>query len=185
MRPLLAVRPVLRRDRRRPVHPARRSRRGHADPHVQRRAIRQLLLRQHDPDLSRRRADVEAVPVRVATWDLETTPSVCSYCSVGCPITNEARARKDGALPGNAQRETSTTTGSATRAGSATTTSPPRTGLTTPLVRDDDDEFQPVLGARHSSSRPKDLKDKKVGVIAGGHLTTEDAFAIAPRRGRC
>ena len=24
-------------------------------------------------------------------WDLETAPSVCSYCSVGCPITNEAR----------------------------------------------------------------------------------------------
>ena len=27
-------------------------------------------------------------------WDLETAPSVCGYCSVGCPITNEARAGK-------------------------------------------------------------------------------------------
>ncbi len=37
-------------------------------------------------------------------WDLETAPSVCAYCSVGCPITNEARAGNDGAVPGAAER---------------------------------------------------------------------------------
>jgi predicted molibdopterin-dependent oxidoreductase YjgC len=52
--------------------------------------------------------------------------------------------------------------------------------LSTPLVRDDAGEFQQVGWARAFKHAAENLKDKKrVGVIAGGHVTTEDAYAMA------
>ena len=41
-------------------------------------------------------AALTAKPYRFVSrpWDLEGAPSVCSYCSVGCPITNEIAAAR-------------------------------------------------------------------------------------------
>ena len=65
-RALRAVRPLhplLRPDRRRPVHRARRARRAAAGRHLRGPAVRVLLLRQHRADLPGRRADRRGLPV--------------------------------------------------------------------------------------------------------------------------
>ena len=67
-RALRAVRPlhpVLRADRRRPVHRARRARRAAAGRHLRGPAVRELLLRQHRADLPGRRAHRRGLPVPV------------------------------------------------------------------------------------------------------------------------
>ena len=51
LRPLRALHPLLRADRRRPLHRAARARRAPAGRHLREGAVRVLLLGQHDPDL--------------------------------------------------------------------------------------------------------------------------------------
>ena len=65
LRAVRALHPVLRPDRRRPVHRADRARRPAAGRHLRGRAVRVLLLRQHRADLPGRRADRRGVPVPV------------------------------------------------------------------------------------------------------------------------
>ena len=112
-------------------------------------------------------------------WDLKSAPSVCSYCSVGCPITNESRGDvvvRCQALPNeNVNDFWSCDKG---RFGYHYLSSPER--LSTPLVRDDAGEFQQVGWGRALARAAEGLKDKqRVGVIVGGHVTTEDAYAIS------
>ena len=112
-------------------------------------------------------------------WDLKTSPSVCAYCSVGCPLSNEARAEKlvrCQALPNeNVNDFWSCDKG---RFGYHYVDS--RERLSTPLVRDEADEFQQKSWGEATGVVVDKLKAaKQVGVIAGGHLTTEDAYAIA------
>ena len=112
-------------------------------------------------------------------WDLKSAPSICSYCSVGCPITNEARndtVVRCQALPNeNVNDFWSCDKG---RFGYHYVSSDER--LTTPLVRDEAGEFQQAPWARAFQRAAEGLKDKsRIGVIAGGHLTTEDAYAIS------
>ena len=57
LRAVPALHPVLRADRRRPVHRPARARRPAADRHLDRHPVPVLLLRQHRPDLPGRRAD--------------------------------------------------------------------------------------------------------------------------------
>jgi NADH-quinone oxidoreductase subunit G len=116
-------------------------------------------------------------------WDLETAPSVCTYCSVGCPISNEARDNKVvrcQAMPNEHVNDFwSCDKG---RFGYHHVSSKER--LMTPLVRGDDDSFRSVGWDEAFEAVAEKLKDaERVGVIAGGHLTTEDAFAIS-RLGR-
>jgi NADH-quinone oxidoreductase subunit G len=112
-------------------------------------------------------------------WDLKSAPSVCSYCSVGCPITNEARndqVVRCQALPNeNVNDFWSCDKG---RFGYHYLSSPER--LSTPLVRDEEGEFQQMPWGQAFRRAAEGLKDKKrIGVIAGGHLTTEDAYAVS------
>ena len=111
-------------------------------------------------------------------WDLATAPSVCTYCSVGCPITNEARADKVvrcQALPNEQVNDFWICDKG--RFGYHHVSAEDR--LDTPLIRDEQDDFQPVGWGRAMADVAAKVKDaKNVGVIAGGHLTTEDAFAI-------
>ena len=112
-------------------------------------------------------------------WDLKSAPSICSYCSVGCPMTNEARddtVVRCQALPNeNVNDFWSCDKG---RFGYHYLSSPER--LSTPLVRDEEGEFQQVTWTKAFARAAEGLKDKKrIGVIAGGHLTTEDAFALS------
>ncbi|CAN5539431.1 hypothetical protein BH24ACT26_BH24ACT26_09910 [soil metagenome] len=112
-------------------------------------------------------------------WDLKTAPSVCSYCAVGCPITNEVRAEKlvrCQALPNeNVNDFWSCDKG---RFGYHYVDSDER--LATPLVRGEGDAFEPASWGTAFKAVADGLGAARgVGVIGGGHLTTEDAYALA------
>ncbi|MFN2389610.1 MAG: NADH-quinone oxidoreductase subunit NuoG [Actinomycetota bacterium] len=111
-------------------------------------------------------------------WNLESAPSVCTYCSVGCPITNEARSDRMvrcQALPN--EEVNGFWNCDKGRFGYHHVDADDR--LDTPLMRDDDG-FAPATWSSALDAAAAKLKDgSKVGVIAGGHLTTEDAFAVA------
>jgi NADH-quinone oxidoreductase subunit G len=111
-------------------------------------------------------------------WDLKTAPSVCAYCSVGCPLTNEARSGqivRCQALPNENVNDFWICDKG--RFGYHYTDSDER--LDTPLVRRED-EFALVGWSEAFEIAADTIKEAKgVGVIAGGHLTTEDAHAIA------
>ena len=66
LRAVRALHPLLRADRRRPVHRADRARCAPAGRHLREGALRVLLLGQHDPDLPGRRADQRRVPLPLA-----------------------------------------------------------------------------------------------------------------------
>ncbi|HEX2240148.1 MAG TPA: NADH-quinone oxidoreductase subunit NuoG, partial [Actinomycetota bacterium] len=108
-------------------------------------------------------------------WNLKAAPSVCAYCSVGCPITNEVRGDKlvrCQAMPNEQVNDFWMCDKG--RFGFHYVSSQDR--LTTPLLRAGA-EFRPASWAEaYKTIAPK--LGGKVGVIAGGHLTTEDAFAI-------
>jgi NADH-quinone oxidoreductase subunit G len=111
-------------------------------------------------------------------WDLESAPSVCSYCSVGCPITNESRwdqLVRCQALPNEQVNDFWICDKG--RFGYHYVSSADR--LRSPLVRTKSDEFEAVSWGDAYQKIADGLKGKeRVGVIAGAHLTTEDAFAI-------
>jgi len=111
-------------------------------------------------------------------WDLTTAPSVCAYCSVGCPITNEARADKlvrCQALPNeNVNDFWNCDKG---RFGYHYVESDER--LEAPLTLKGEQFEVTSWGEALSLIAERLSGAKRVGVIAGGHLTTEDAFAIS------
>jgi NADH-quinone oxidoreductase subunit G len=112
-------------------------------------------------------------------WDLKTAPSVCAYCSVGCPITNEARADnlvRCQALPNENVNDFWICDKG--RFGFHYVDSDER--LTSPLLRAESGDFEPVSWGEATTTAAEVLGDfEKIGVIAGGHLTTEDAFAVS------
>ena len=112
-------------------------------------------------------------------WDLETAPSVCGYCSVGCPITNEARDNKIvrvQALPNEQVNDFWICDKG--RYGYHYVSDEDR--LTNPLVRSADDRFETKSWSEALQAIAAKVGDgAKVGVISGGHLTTEDSFAAA------
>jgi NADH-quinone oxidoreductase subunit G len=111
-------------------------------------------------------------------WDLETAPSVCTYCSVGCPITNESRSGKMvrvQALPNEQVNDF----WMCDKGRFAYHHVSAEDRLETPLVRTDDDAFQSGPWGRAYATIAEKLDGKsRIGVIAGAHLTTEDAYAI-------
>jgi NADH-quinone oxidoreductase subunit G len=112
-------------------------------------------------------------------WDLKSAPSVCAYCSVGCPVTNESRSEKlvrCQALPNENVNDFWICDKG--RFGYHYVDSEER--LTTPLERGSNDEFQEASWNQALDHLATRLGGgARVGVIAGGHLTTEDAWAIA------
>ncbi len=110
-------------------------------------------------------------------WDLKAAPSVCSYCSVGCPTTNESRGDKlvrVQALPNENVNDFWICDKG--RFGFHYVDAKDR--LSTPLIRDGNDFRSASWGEAVAAAAEKLAGGEKVGVIAGGHLTTEDAFAI-------
>ncbi|MGH2819314.1 MAG: 2Fe-2S iron-sulfur cluster-binding protein, partial [Actinomycetota bacterium] len=108
-------------------------------------------------------------------WDLKTAPSVCAYCSVGCPLTNEARSEKlvrCQALP----NENVNDFWICDKGRFAMHYVDSDDRLDSPLVRSESGEFESVPWGRALEVVADRLRDArgKVGVIAGGHLTTED-----------
>ncbi|HET7481952.1 MAG TPA: NADH-quinone oxidoreductase subunit NuoG [Actinomycetota bacterium] len=110
-------------------------------------------------------------------WDLQTAPSVCNYCSVGCPLTNETRDEKVvrcQALPNEQVNDFWICDKG--RFGYHYLSSGDR--LTNPLVRGADDGFEVTSWGEATKRIAEAVEGKRVGVIAGGHLMTEDSFAI-------
>ena len=110
-------------------------------------------------------------------WDLKGAPSVCSYCSVGCPVTNEARADKlvrCQALPNENVNDFWICDKG--RFGFHYVDSKDR--VITPLVRTGDEFEATSWGAALEKAAQALSGGDKVGVIAGGHITTEDAYAV-------
>jgi NADH-quinone oxidoreductase subunit G len=111
-------------------------------------------------------------------WDLKTSPSVCNYCSVGCPISNEARADKlvrCQAMPNEHVNDFWI----CDKGRFAYHYVDSEERLTTPLVRGGDEFEATSWGAALKLAADKLNGAERVGVLAGGHLTTEDAFAVA------
>ncbi|MFN2593870.1 MAG: molybdopterin oxidoreductase family protein, partial [Actinomycetota bacterium] len=111
-------------------------------------------------------------------WDLQSAPSVCAYCSVGCPISNETRNAKlvrCQALPNEHVNDFWICDKG--RFGYHYVDSDER--IATPLIRDGD-SFRHAQWSEALDLAAEKLKGKdKVGIIAGGHLTTEDCFAVS------
>jgi NADH-quinone oxidoreductase subunit G len=111
-------------------------------------------------------------------WDLDTAPSVCSYCAVGCPISNEQRSERIvrcQAMPNENVNDFWICDKG--RYGYHHVNSDDR--LETPLVRNASGEFETSGWGDAVDRVAAAVKDKRVGVIAGAHLTNEDAYAIA------
>ena len=112
-------------------------------------------------------------------WDLETAPSVCNYCSVGCPMTNESRSGKMvrvQALPNEQVNDFWMCDKG--RFGYHFTSDEDR--LETPLIRGEQDAFEASSWGRAYQAIAERVEGKeRIGVIAGGHLTTEDAYGIS------
>lgn len=112
-------------------------------------------------------------------WDLETAPSVCNYCSVGCPMTNESRSGKMvrvQALPNEQVNDFWMCDKG--RFGYHFVSDEDR--LDNPLIRGDEDAFETTTWGRAYAAIAERLEGKeRIGVIAGGHLTTEDAYGIS------
>jgi NADH-quinone oxidoreductase subunit G len=110
-------------------------------------------------------------------WDLQTAPSVCTYCSVGCPLTNESRDDKVvrcQALPNENVNDFWLCDKG--RYGYHHVDSAER--LETPLVRSGKEFEAAGWGAAVDKVVEQVEGKERIGVIAGGHLTTEDAYAI-------
>jgi NADH-quinone oxidoreductase subunit G len=121
-----------------------------------------------------------SLPYRFASrpWDLQTAPSVCAYCSVGCPLTNEARSGqlvRCQALPNENVNDFWICDKG--RFGYHYVSAEER--LDTPLVRTGNEFASASWGEALPLAAEKLGAKERVGVIAGGHLTTEDAFAVS------
>ena len=146
-------------------------------------AVQLVLLRQHHPDLPGRRADRRAVqvpgpPVRPGLLADRRASTARPAARCG-PTTGAARCC--GAWPATTRR--STRSGTATRAGGASATPPRYDRITNPLVRDaDTGELREASWSEALLAAAEGLqaaKGKGVGVLTGGRLTVEDAYAYA------
>ncbi|HEX2049804.1 MAG TPA: NADH-quinone oxidoreductase subunit NuoG [Actinomycetota bacterium] len=112
-------------------------------------------------------------------WDLKTAPSVCAYCSVGCPVGNDARADKlvrVQALP----NENVNDFWICDKGRYAFHYVDSDERITTPLRRGAAGSFETASWADALADAAELLRNaQRTGVIAGGHVTTEDAYAVA------
>ena len=184
LRAVRALHPVLPADRRRPVHRAVRARRAAAGRHLRRRAVRVLLLRQHRADLPGRRADRRGLPVPRPPvrpgLHAERRASTARPAARCAPTTGAARSCA--AWPATTREVNEEWNCDKGRWAFTYATAADR--ITTPLVRDDEtgELRRGVLarGARARGPRPGAAATRGgVGVLVGGRLTVEDAYAYA------
>ncbi len=87
LHPLRPLHPLRQGGGRRPADPLHPPGQQHRGQHLPRRALRLVLQRQHRADLPGGRAHRRAYRFKARPWDLETTESTCTQCSVGCRIS--------------------------------------------------------------------------------------------------
>ena len=152
--------------------------------HLREGALRVLLLRQHDPDLPGRRADLAPTTASArGPFDLVSTPVDRRARRLRLGDPRRPPPRQGHAPPG--RRRPRGQRGVDHRQGPLRVHATPRsrTGSTYPLVRDDGDRRAApgLAGPRRSPSRPAAWRPRAggVGVLTGGRLTAEDAYAYA------
>ena len=106
VRAVCALHPVLRPDRRRPVHRAARTRRAAAGRHLHQRTVRLVLFGQHRADLPGRRADRSRVPVPGPPVRSGVEPERVRTLRVGLRAAHRSPPR-GGVAPAGRRRPTS------------------------------------------------------------------------------
>jgi NADH-quinone oxidoreductase subunit G len=119
-------------------------------------------------------------------FDLVSTPSVCEHCASGCRLrTDHRRGRVQRRLAGEDYLVNEEWNCDKGRFAFYYATQPDR--LTTPLVRDEDGVLRPAswaaafAAAASGLAAARDAADgaRGAGVLTGGRLTVEDAYAYA------
>ncbi|GAC67687.1 NADH-quinone oxidoreductase subunit G, partial [Gordonia soli] len=115
---------------------------------------------------------------RARPFDLVSTPSVCEHCASGCAQrTDHRRGKVLRRLAGEDPVVNEEWNCDKGRWAFAYATQPDR--ITAPLVRGTDGEFRQVSWAQALSAAAAGLTDARgrAGVLTGGRLTAEDAYA--------
>jgi NADH-quinone oxidoreductase subunit G len=119
-------------------------------------------------------------------FDLVSTPSVCEHCASGCELrTDHRRGRVQRRLAGEDYLVNDEWNCDKGRFAFTYATQPDR--LTTPLVRDSDGVLRTASWASAFEAAARGLAEARdsaeeargVGVLTGGRLTLEDAYAYA------
>jgi NADH-quinone oxidoreductase subunit G len=119
-------------------------------------------------------------------FDLVSTPSVCEHCASGCRLrTDHRRGRVQRRLAGEDYLVNEEWNCDKGRFAFYYATQPDR--LNAPLVRDEDGELRPASWATAFAAAARGLAAARdaaegargVGVLTGGRLTLEDAYAYA------
>ena len=146
-------------------------------------AVRQLLLRQHRADLPGRRAHRRGLPVPLPAVRPGLDPGVCEHCATGCALRVDHRRgkvmRRLAADDPEVNEEWNCDKGRW-----AFTWSTGADRLTHPLLRDrGTGELEPVSWPEALEAAAAGLSAARdaggVGVLPGGRLTVEDAYAYA------
>ncbi|MCW2943623.1 MAG: NADH-quinone oxidoreductase, chain, partial [Actinoallomurus sp.] len=117
---------------------------------------------------------------RSRPFDLVSTPSVCEHCSAGCAQrTDHRRGKVTRRLAGDDPRVNEEWNCDKGRWAFTYTTAPDR--LTHPLVRNEDGVLEPASWPEALSIAAEGLARArgKAGVLPGGRVTLEDAYAYA------
>jgi NADH-quinone oxidoreductase subunit G len=117
---------------------------------------------------------------RARPFDLVSTPSVCEHCAAGCrQRTDHRRGAVTRRLAGNDPQVNEEWNCDKGRWAFTYATQPDR--LVTPLVRDDDGRLVPASWPEAVSVAAAGLAAARgqAGVLTGGRLTAEDAYAYA------
>jgi NADH-quinone oxidoreductase subunit G len=117
---------------------------------------------------------------RARPFDLVSTPSVCEHCASGCrQRTDHRRGVVTRRLAGNDPQVNEEWNCDKGRWAFTYATQPDR--LATPLVRDDEGVLRPASWAEAIAAAAQGLAGARgrAGVLTGGRLTLEDAYAYA------
>lgn len=115
---------------------------------------------------------------RARPYDLVSSPSVCEHCASGCAQrTDHRRGKVLRRLAGDDPEVNEEWNCDKGRWAFTYATQPDR--ITTPLVRDADGALAPASWPEALAAAVNGLSDAHTGVLVGGRMTWEDAYAYA------
>ncbi|WP_030268980.1 NADH-quinone oxidoreductase subunit G [Streptomyces sp. NRRL B-24484] len=115
---------------------------------------------------------------RSRPFDLVSSPSVCEHCSSGCSLrTDHRRGKVMRRLAGEEPQVNEEW--SCDKGRFAFRYAQQRDRIATPLVRGEDGELAPASWPEALARAAEGLRGARTGVLAGGRVTVEDAYAYA------